>query len=72
MARHIKFVTNCCLILNHPKDNPILKVYYNVPRYVTLLWEKAFPKTNLLYFFFKNVMEYALPEATIGAKWKCV
>ncbi len=26
----------------------------------------------LLKCFFKNVMEYALPEATIGAKWECV
>jgi len=46
-------------------------------RYVTLLWEKAFLPSNLLYFFlskrfFKNVMEYALPEATIGVKWECV
>jgi hypothetical protein len=26
----------------------------------------------LLKSFFKNVMEYALPETTIGVKWKCV
>ena len=30
-------------------------------------------KQNFSYFFsLKNVMEYSLPEGTIGAKWECV
>ncbi len=33
----------------------------------TVSLKNLFPKG-----LFKNVMEYALPEATIGVKWECV
>jgi hypothetical protein len=44
---------------------------------ILCFWEKSMGPQNaslifLLKCFFKNVMEYALPETTIGAKWKCV
>lgn len=40
------------------------------------LGESGLLEQNFLYFlllkgFFKNVMEYALPEATVVAKWEC-
>jgi hypothetical protein len=50
-------------------------LFHNVLRYVTLLWVKARLILQLFFFFFllktffKNVMEYAFYETTIGAKW---
>ncbi len=45
---------------------------------MSLCFGKSFlPKQKFFDFFlsksfFKNVMEYALPETTIGVKWECV
>ena len=45
---------------------------------MSLCFGKSEVSTSIFFDFFlsksflKNVMEYALPEATIGVKWECV